>query len=106
MFRNVVYAANMRRLQILMDEELDDALKRLSAKERKSKSALIRELVRTRVKPLPALENDPIWKMVGVDAYPPVAAEDIDEVVYGHVVRAMEEFKRSRRKPAKRRTRA
>ncbi len=87
----------MRRLQILMDPELDDALERLSAREHKSKSALIREFVRSQVKPLPPLADDPIWRMRGVDSYEPVAPEDIDEVVYGHPERALNEFKRSRR---------
>lgn len=72
----------MRRLQILMDEELDDALERLAARRRVSKSALIRELVRKEVKPLPPLEEDPLWQMVGADSFDPVAPEDIDKVVY------------------------
>ncbi len=70
----------VRRLQILMDEELDDELERLAARERKSKSALIRELVRKQVKPLPPLEQDPLWRMVGADSFEPA---DVDEVVYG-----------------------
>lgn len=69
----------VKRLQILMDEELDAELQRLAARQRRSKSALIREFVRERVKPLPPLEEDPIWQMVGVDNYEPA---DVDQVVY------------------------
>lgn len=71
----------MRRLQILMDEKLDDALEREARKQRTSKSALIRDLVRDKLRPLPPIEEDPIWEMVGADSYQPV--KDIDEFLYG-----------------------
>ncbi|MPZ23230.1 MAG: ribbon-helix-helix protein, CopG family [Dehalococcoidia bacterium] len=69
----------MRRLQILMDEELDDALERMARQTKRSKSDLVREFVRARVRPLPPIEEDPLWEMIGVDDYEPA---DIDEVVY------------------------
>ena len=98
----VVYSSVqvMRRLQILMDPELDDELERLSVRERKSKSALIREFVRRQVKPLPPLEKDPIWQMRGMDSFEPVAPEEIDHVVYGDAL--MDRLPRRRSKPGSR----
>lgn len=70
----------MKRLQIMIDEDLDDALQRVAAREGTSKAALIRRYVRERLKPLPPLEQDPLWQMVGADDFEP--ADDIDVVVY------------------------
>lgn len=71
----------MKRLQIMIDEDLDDALERLAAEEGTSKAALIRKFVRERLGPLPPLESDPLYTLLGIsDAEP---AEDIDEVIYG-----------------------
>lgn len=75
----------MRRLQILMSEDLDDALERRARKERTTKSELIRRSVRQLIRPLPPLEDDPLWKMVGVDALrrePMEAVDEVDRVVY------------------------
>jgi hypothetical protein len=70
----------VKRLQIMIDEDLDAALDRLALHEGTSKAALIRRFVRQNVKPLPPLEEDPLWQMVGtIDVEP----ADIDEVVYG-----------------------
>ena len=46
-----------------------------------SKAALIRRFVRERVSPLPPIEEDPLWEMVGADSYYP-GPESIDDVVY------------------------
>jgi hypothetical protein len=70
----------MKRLQIMIDEDLDDALERLALERRTSKAALIREFVRERVRPLPPLTADPLFRMAGDDDYDP---ESIDAVVYG-----------------------
>ena len=71
---------DVKRLQIMIDEDLDAALGRLALQEGTSKAALIRRFVRQNVQPLPPLEEDPIWQMVGaIDVEP----ADIDEVVYG-----------------------
>jgi len=69
----------VKRLQIMIDEDLDAALDRMALKEGTSKAALIRRFVRERVKPLPPLEEDPLWQMVGADDVEPA---DIDDVVY------------------------
>jgi DNA replication protein DnaD len=71
---------DVKRLQIMIDEDLDAALDRMALQERTSKAALIRRFVQQNVKPLPPLEEDPLWKMIGSDHYEPA---DIDEVVYG-----------------------
>ncbi len=69
----------MKRLQVMIEEELDSALEREAQAEGTSKAALIRGFVRDRLKALPPPESDPIWQMVGVDDY---EAEPVDDVVY------------------------
>ena len=76
----------VKRLQIMIEEDVDAALGRRAREEGVSKAALIRRYVRIAVAPLPPLEEDPLWKMVGADAVAePVT--DIDEVVYGGKLR-------------------
>ena len=70
----------MKRLQIYIEEDLDQALEQRARAEKTSKAALIRRYVRERVQPLPRLSEDPLSEMIGVDEYEP---EDVDEVVYG-----------------------
>ena len=72
----------VKRLQIMIEEELDAALAREALKERTSKAALIRRYVRERLQPLPPLHEDPLWELVGAagDAEP---VADIDEFLYG-----------------------
>ncbi len=67
----------MRRLQISIDDDLDDALAGEAARRKTSKAALIREYVRER---LGSKETrDPMAPLVGdIDA----EAGDVDEVVY------------------------
>ena len=78
--------SRVKRLQIMIEEDVDAALGRRAREEGVSKAALIRRYVRLGVAPLPPLEEDPLWALVGadVDAEP---AEDIDEVVYGGKLR-------------------
>ena len=54
----------MKRLQIMIDEDLDEALDHQARKERTSKAALIRRFVRERIKPLPPMK-DPLWDFFG-----------------------------------------
>lgn len=67
----------------MIEEDLDDALAREAAREGVSKAALIRRFVRDRLKPLPPLEQDPIWDLVGIVEGEPDDSQRIDEVVYG-----------------------
>jgi hypothetical protein len=74
-----MYHYRMKRLQILIEPELDAALQREAAREGVSKAALIRRYVRERLRPLPPIEEDPLWGMVG--AYKGESAP-VDDIVY------------------------
>jgi hypothetical protein len=74
-----MYTHQVKRLQILIEEELDDALERRARAEGTSKAALIRAFVREKLEPLPPLAADPLSQMIGVDDYEP---EPVDDVVY------------------------
>src|SRR5947207_1187503 len=56
----------MKRLQIMIEEDLDDALKRQALSDAVCKAALIRRFIRERIEPLPPLESDPLWDLVGI----------------------------------------
>jgi len=71
----------VKRLQIMIDEDLDQVLERMALDEGTSKAALIRRFVRERVAPLPPIQEDSLWEMVGADDYDP-GTESIDDVVY------------------------
>lgn len=70
----------MKRLQIMIETELDAALERQARLERTSKAALIRRYVADRLRPLPPVTADPLWSMVGVDEFDEAS---VDDVVYG-----------------------
>lgn len=97
----------MKRLQILIDEDLDAELERLSNSEGRSKASLIREFVRKQVKPLPPIEADPIWELAGRYSFDPVDPKEIDDIVYGDAAgggsqrRAVPAGSRARRGKAK-----
>ena len=74
-----MYALLVKRLQIMLDEELDEALGQRAARDGVSKASIIRECVRSMLNPLPPLESDPITRMVGADDVEPA---DIDDIVY------------------------
>ena len=78
-----MYAQRVKRLQILIDEELDAALERQAAEEGTSKAALIRRYVGERLRPLPPLEHDPLWEIVGMCPGSRDDSESVDDVVYG-----------------------
>ena len=69
----------MKRLQIMIEHELDDALERQARLEGASKAALIRRFVRLQLDALPPLQADPLGRMIGVDDFEP---ESVDDVVY------------------------
>ena len=69
----------MKRLQINIEEELDEALAVEAARRKTSKAALIREFVRERLGGHGS-RQDPMSALIGdIDE----EAGDIDEVVYG-----------------------
>ena len=70
---------SMKRLQISIEEELDDALAVEAARRKTSKAALIREFVRERLGGIRP-SADPMAGLIGdIDS----EAGDIDEVIYG-----------------------
>jgi hypothetical protein len=73
----------MRRLQIMIDEDLDEALARQARDEGTSKAALIRRYVREHVRPLPPIEEDPLWEIYGMVSGSGTDSLSIDDVVYG-----------------------
>ena len=73
----------VKRLQIMIEEELDAALARQAAEEGVSKAALIRRYVGERLRPLPLPEDDPLWELVGMVEGGPNDSAGVDDVVYG-----------------------
>jgi hypothetical protein len=74
---------SVKRLQIMIEEDLDAALGRQASREKTSKAALIRRYVRERLEPLPPLEEDPLWELVGMVEGGPDDSLRVDEIVYG-----------------------
>jgi hypothetical protein len=75
----------VKRLQIMIEQDLDDALALQAGREGVSKAALIRRYVRERLQPnpLPPIEEDPLWELVGmIKGGSPDDSSRIDEVVY------------------------
>ena len=76
--------SGVKRLQIMIEEDLDAMLERQARTEGVSKAALIRRYVRQSMTPLPPLEEDPLWGLVGmVKGGSPDDSSRVDEVVYG-----------------------
>lgn len=75
--------ARMKRLQISIEPELDAAVERRADEEGISKAEVIRRCVRERVKPLPPIEDDPLFKLFGTVEGDPDSSMTINEVVYG-----------------------
>ena len=71
--------ASVKRLQIMIDEDLDQILERLAVQQRTSKAALIRRFVRELVESVPPIEGDPVFDMLGADEFEP---QPVDDVVY------------------------
>ncbi len=74
----VTYTPPMKRLQIYLDEDLDEALAAESARSGRSKAALIRDAVRERWGGRP--QPDALDELVGAYDEEP---GDIDAIVYG-----------------------
>lgn len=76
--------ARMKRLQISIEPELDLAVERRAEEEGLSKAEVIRRCVREEIRPLPPVEDDPLFKMfVSPGSSDPSDTRTIDEVVYG-----------------------
>jgi predicted transcriptional regulator len=70
------YTTRVRRIQIYIDDSVDEALTRRARRERRSKASLIRDAVE---RAYPVEQHDPLDEWAGgIDEVP----GDIDEVVY------------------------
>jgi hypothetical protein len=75
--------AVVKRLQIMIEEDLDAALGVQAEREGVSKAALIRRYVGERLEVLSPIEEDPLWKLRGmIKNGSPDDSQRIDEVVY------------------------
>jgi hypothetical protein len=72
----------MRRIQIHLEEEVDDALAREALARHTSKAALIREYVRDHISVDPK-KSDPSGAFIGAYEGGADESERVDEVVYG-----------------------
>jgi Ribbon-helix-helix protein, copG family len=79
--------ARMKRLQISIEPELDEAVERRAEEEGLSKAEVIRRCVREEIRPLPPIEEDPFFKLCGTVSSDPDDNRTIDDVVYGLVDR-------------------
>jgi hypothetical protein len=70
----------MRRIQIYLEESVDDALQAESVRTGRSKASLIRECVAVRFGDANRVPEDPLDALVGAFDVDPAS---IDEVVYG-----------------------
>jgi hypothetical protein len=73
----------MKRLQISIEPELDAAVGRRADEEGLSKAEVIRRCVREQIRPLPPIEEDPFFKLMGTASSDLNDTRSIDEVVYG-----------------------
>ena len=77
----MVYALGMRRIQLYLDDDVDDALTAQAAKRGTSRSALVRDAVRTSLGSDLHAAADPVDDLIGwLDVEPD---DDIDAVIYG-----------------------
>ena len=71
----------LRRVQLMLDDDLDERIETRAKIEGVSKSELVRRILRSEFPPFPPIEEDPIWDMVGAD--PDAEPANVDDVVYG-----------------------
>ena len=77
----MVYTRLMRRIQLYLDEDMDDALNAQAAKLGTTRSALVRDAVRASLGAELHTATDPVDELVGcLDVEPD---DDIDAVIYG-----------------------
>lgn len=76
--------ARMKRLQISLEQKLDDELGRVARAEGVSKAEVVRRCLRAEIEPLPPLEDDPFFKLIGkFEGGGRNDAENHDEIIYG-----------------------
>ena len=77
----MVYTLDMRRIQLYLDDDVDDALTAQAAKRGTSRSALVRDAVRASLGAGLHAAPDPVDDLVGWLGVEP--DDDIDAVIYG-----------------------
>ena len=75
----------IKRLQIMIEEELDQALAVQAAAEGVSKAALIRRYVGERLRPGSPAEDDPLREIIGMVEGSGDDSSRVDEIVYDHL---------------------
>jgi Ribbon-helix-helix protein, copG family len=74
----------LKRVQLMLDEELDQAVAREALLQRISRSEVVRRILREKLlPPPPPREEDPLWELVGMVEGEPDDSQRINEVVYG-----------------------
>lgn len=74
-----LYHRPMKRLQIMLEDELYEALEHRAARMDVSKAAVVRQSLRAWLRQFPPLDSDPITAMIGADDVDPA---DVDNTVY------------------------
>lgn len=72
----------MRRIQLYMDEDLDDALSLQARQQGVAKAVLIRQYLRHHVRP-PENEDDPSDHLIGSYEGDPTGSTSVNDVLYG-----------------------
>jgi len=73
----------MRRVQIMLEPELDDWVEREALHRGVSKGAVVRACLRERFRPLPPLADDALAEIVGMFEGRADDSQSVDRVVYG-----------------------
>ncbi len=75
-----MYTFGMRRIQIYIQEDLDDVLQVEAAKRKRSKASLIRECVAARYGAHSRTATDPLTALIGTVE---IEAAEVNDAVYG-----------------------
>lgn len=78
-----MYTSPIRRIQLHLDEDLDEALAREALARRIPKAALIREYLAQHVSPAADGSPDPSDALIGIYDGGPDESAEVDDVVYG-----------------------
>ena len=70
----------MKRLQIMLEDDIYEALGVEAIKAHTSKASLVRRYLRLSLNPLPSLDEDPLSGLAGSTEFEPA---DINETVHG-----------------------
>lgn len=78
---------SMRRIQIHLDEDVDDALAGQALERGIPKAALIREYLAQHVSPRRRGRDDPSERLTGIYAGTPQESNRVNDILYGSAVR-------------------